>query len=409
MHANAPLSVLQIVPELNAGGVERTTLDIAAAIVAAGGRSFVATQGGRLAEELEPSGSHLIEGPYASKNPVTIWNNAGRLAKIIRAEKIGIVHARSRAPAWSARIAAQRTGAKFLTTYAGIYNARSSMKRWYNSVMAKGDLVIANSAFTAQHIRDTYKNLRRPIAVIPRGIDLTKFDPKAVDPARVQALRREWGVPQSARIVLLPGRLTRWKGALSFIDAMSFIQHPNIFAVIAGDAQDRSEFEDEVIGRIAKHGLSERLRYVGHVSDMAAAYAAADIVVSASLEPEAFGRVAVEGQAMRKLVVATDLGAAKETVLPGETGWLVRAGDAPALALGIVEALEIAPQSAAEIGAKARAHVMKRFDVHAMCAATLGVYRKVLAGNSAQAMAPGEANAGHSGQFEPNLTSHSQV
>jgi glycosyltransferase involved in cell wall biosynthesis len=372
------LTVLQVVPEMSAGGVERTTLDIATALRATGAQALVATKGGRMVKHLIAAGAEVIEGPFDSKNPMTIWRNAGVLARIVRDRKVDIIHARSRAPAWSAKWAAERTGAKFITTYAGIYNARNPLKRWYNSVMAQGDIVIANSQYTARHIRHAFPHLRRPIAIIPRGIDLRNFDPQAVTPEAVASLRAKWTIPDGVKAVLMPGRLTRWKGSLVFVDAMAQLKHLGVYGILAGDAQSRNSFEDEVLARIAKLGLMGQVRYVGHQDDMALAYAAADVVVSASLEPEAFGRVAVEAQAMRRLIVATDLGAARETVLPDQSGWLVPPEDPRAMAEAIADALNLDPFEAEAMRDRGRAHVMRKFNVTTMCRHTLQVYGKVL-------------------------------
>lgn len=372
------LTILQVVPEMSAGGVERTTLDVAAALRVAGALPLVATKGGRLSQDLRAVGADVIEGPFESKNPLTIYRNARVLAQIIRDRNVSIIHARSRAPAWSAKWAARRTGAKFITTYAGIYNANNPLKRWYNSIMAQGDIVIANSHFTARHIRDSYPGLRRPIAIIPRGIDLAAFDPQAVSPDAVAALRAKWMVPQGAKVVLMPGRLTRWKGSLVFVEAMAQLKLNNVYGILAGDAQSRDSFEEEVLDSITNNGLNGQVRFVGHVDDMAAAYAAADVVVSASLEPEAFGRVAVEAQAMRRLIVATDLGAARETVLPDQAGWLVQPEDAGAMAAAIAEALNLDPFQAEAMRDRGRAHVVRKFDVRTMCRHTLQVYARAL-------------------------------
>lgn len=372
------LTILQVVPEMSAGGVERTTLDVAAALRAAGAMPLVATRGGRLSQDLRAAGADVIEGPFESKNPATIYRNASVLAQIIRERNVSIIHARSRAPAWSAKWAARRTGAKFITTYAGIYNANNPLKRWYNSIMAQGDIVIANSHFTARHIRESYPGLRRPIAIIPRGIDLAAFDPQAVDPGAVTALRTKWMVPPGAKVVLMPGRLTRWKGSLVFVEAMAQLKLNNVYGILAGDAQSRDSFEEEVLDTITNRGMNGQVRFVGHVDEMAVAYAAADVVVSASLEPEAFGRVAVEAQAMRRLIVATDLGAARETVLPEQAGWLVQPEDAGAMASAIAEALNLDPFQAEAMRDRGRAHVVRKFDVRTMCRHTLQVYAHAL-------------------------------
>lgn len=373
----ASFTILQVVPALGAGGVERTAVDVAAAAVRAGGRALIATNGGHLAREAEEKGAELVRLPVHSKNPFVMRANAGLLAALIRKERVDIVHARSRACAWSAWLACRRTRTPLVTTYAGIYNEGLPFKRFYNSVMARGDIVIANSRFTAAHVVRTHGLDAARIAVIPRGIDLARFDEGAVAPGRVAALRRQWGVPQGARIALLPGRLTRWKGQLVFVQAMAKLGQSAI-GVIAGDAQGRESYALEIVQAIADAGLGERMRVAPHCDDMPAAYLAADAVVSASTDPEAFGRVAVEAQAMGRIVVASNLGATRETIKDGETGFLVPSGDAEALARGIARALALSEERRFAMGALARAHARANFSREAMCEKTLDVYRQAI-------------------------------
>lgn len=378
--------VLQVIPELDAGGAERTTVDIARAIVAAGGTALVASAGGRLEPELAATGAEMIRLPLASKNPLTLWANAAALARIIRERNVAIVHARSRAPAWSALLAARRTGVRFVTTYHGIYNARSAFKRWYNGVMAQGDAVIANSAFTARHLVAVHGTDPARVTVIPRGTDLARFDPAAVPPERVAAMRASWGLTGGAPVILLPGRLTRWKGQAVAITALAGV--PGAVLVLAGDAQGREGYVAELDALAQRLGLGGRVVRPGHVADMPAALAAADVVVSASTEPEAFGRVAVEAQAMARPVVATAIGATEETVRDGVTGHLVPPGDAEALAATLRELLARDPVALAAMGAAGRAHVLARFTVAAMASATLGVYQRLLAARPVAALDP---------------------
>jgi len=380
------LIVLQVIPELDAGGAERTTVDIARAIVAAGGTALVASAGGRLEPELAATGAEMIRLPLASKNPLTLWANAAALARIIRERNVAIVHARSRAPAWSALLAARRTGVRFVTTYHGIYNARSAFKRWYNGVMAQGDAVIANSAFTARHLVAVHGTDPARVTVIPRGTDLARFDPAAVPPERVAAMRASWGLTGGAPVILLPGRLTRWKGQAVAITALAGV--PGAVLVLAGDAQGREGYVAELDALAQRLGLGGRVVRPGHVADMPAALAAADVVVSASTEPEAFGRVAVEAQAMARPVVATAIGATEETVRDGVTGHLVPPGDAEALAATLRELLARDPVALAAMGAAGRAHVLARFTVAAMASATLGVYQRLLAARPVAALDP---------------------
>ena len=376
-------AILQIVPSLDIGGAERTTIDIAAALVANGMRALVASEGGRLESELLAAGGELIRMPVASKNALTLWRNAGAIARLIRERNIVLVHARSRAPAWSARIATRRTDIPFVTTYHGIYNARGPLKRRYNSVMARGDAVIANSEWTKQHILSTYGFEPTHLTVIPRGLDLKRFDPQAVAPERVAALRELWGVKEGMRVILLPGRLTRWKGHPVFLRALARLNEEGrlpavVRAVIAGDAQGREGYVHEVESGIADRGLHDVVKVADHITDMPAAYLAADIVVSASTDPEAFGRVPPEAGAMGRAVIATDHGGARETVLAGESGLLVTPGSARAMADALARLLALSPAELAAMGAKGRAHITANYTVERMCAATLDLYRLLL-------------------------------
>ena len=376
-------AVLQVVPSLNAGGAERTTLDIARALVANGFRALVATEGGRLEYELVSSGGEMIRMPVARKSLHTILSNASAMADVIRRQNVILVHARSRAPAWSAMMAARRTKIPFVTTYHGIYNGKSRLKRWYNSIMARGDAVIANSEWTASHILSTYRFQPKHLTIIPRGIDLPKFDPAAVEPDRVEKFRRFWGAKETDRVVLLPGRLSRWKGQLVFLRALDHLKRhgklpANLRAVIAGDAQGRMGYLREVMDSIARHDLQDVAIVADHITDMPAAYLAADIVVSASLEPEAFGRIAPEAAAMGRAVIATDHGGARETVRNGESGVLVKPNSAHDLADAILDLLSRPPEVLAGMGAKGRAHIAANYTVERMCLDTLHLYGKVL-------------------------------
>lgn len=376
----APL-ILQVVPSLDTGGAERTTIDIARALKEAGWGALVASRGGRLAPELRDAGGELIRMRAESKSPRAIWGNAGVLAQLIRERNISLIHARSRAPAWSALIAARRCGIPFVTTYHGIYQAKGPFKRWYNSVMAKGDVVIANSEWTAEHVRRRYAPKR--LVTIPRGIDLRYFDPATVDAYRVTALRARWHVRNDERLVLLPGRLSRWKGQLVLLGAVGLLQKTarlpkGVRVVIAGDAQTRDAYRDELKQAVARYDLYGVAAIEDHIEDMAAAYCAADIVVSASTDPEAFGRVPPEAAAMGKPVIATDHGGARETVLNGETGLLVIPGNVTALADALADLLARPQAQLAAMGAKGRDHIVQNFSLERMCAETLAVYRELL-------------------------------
>ena len=386
MKASDPVSrpaILQVIPTLDAGGAERTTVDIAGALARDGFAPLVVSQGGRLAAELEAAGGEFIALPVASKAPHAMLANAMRLDAIVKARGVRLVHARSRAPAWSALMAARMAGVPFVTTYHGIYNAANPFKRFYNSVMVRADAVIANSEWTAAHVVAEHRVDRARLFVIPRGVDLARFDPAGIAPDRVAALRSEWGAGVDDSVVLMPGRLTRWKGQMVLIDALTDLARTDklagIRAVIVGDAQGRAGYEAELRGAMAASGLGDRVVIVGHRDDMPLAYLASDIVVSASTDPEAFGRVAAEAGAMGRAVIATDHGGARETVLPGMTGMLTAPGDSVALAAAISHLSLMGAEGRAQMGARGRAHISERFSLERMCADTIALYRRLLA------------------------------
>ena len=365
-------TVLQVLPALVSGGVERSTLEIAEALVGAGWRALVASAGGPLVEPLERLGARHVALPLGRKSPLGVWRNAAALAELARAEGVEIVHARSRAPAWAALLAARRTGARFVTTYHGAYNEGWPGKRLYNSVMARGERVIANSNFTAEHLRARHGTDPARLRVIPRGVDERRFDPAAVPPARVAALREAWNVPEGRPVVMLPARLTRWKGQTVLLDAMARLPG-DALALLVGEGGLRRTLE----ARIGELGLGERARLCGHADDMPAALLLADVVVHASTDPEAFGRTVIEAQAMTRPVIASDLGAPRETVEEGVTGWRVGPGDPAALARAVARALALPPAERAAMGRRARAAVLARYTTRAMQEATLAVYREL--------------------------------
>lgn len=382
-------TILQIVPELDTGGAELSAIEIAGAIVKGGGRALVLTRGGRMARLVNEAGGELVEFPAATKNPVRIWLNARAIAQIVTREGVDLVHARSRAPAWSAKLAARRTNKPFVTTYHGAYGERSALKRAYNRVMADGDIVIANSKYTRDLVRLRYGTPEDRIRVIYRGVDGREFDPAAVAPSRVEALRRAWGLAPETRVILQAARLTGWKGQSVLIAATRLLRERgdlgDTVVVLAGDAQGRDGYKAQLEDEIESAGLGGRVRLVGHVADMPAAYATAHLAVVASTEPEAFGRVGTESQIMGCPVIATAIGAPPETVLSvppvteGErTGWLVPPGDAEALADAIAAAVSLSAQDRSALGTRARAHVLRSFALDAMCRQTLAVYDTLL-------------------------------
>jgi glycosyltransferase involved in cell wall biosynthesis len=378
-------TILQIIPRLDAGGAERTTIDVAAALVRAGARALVASEGGRLASELQAVGGVLAPFPAATKNPFAMALNVSRLARLIAEERVDLIHARSRAPAWVALGACRRVGRPFVTTYHGAYGGRSALKLSYNSVMARGDVVIANSQYTAEAIERLYPFARGRLSVIPRGTDLARFAPAAVERARVVRLRESWGVAPHERVVLLAARLTEWKGQRVLIEAARLLKErglADVRCVLAGDAQGRDSYARDLDARIRRAGLEGIVTRVGHCHDMPAALVAASVVAVPSTAPEAFGRSAVEAQAMGTMVVVSDSGAAPETVLAppqGRTGWRVPPGDAPALADALTSALTLGATAREAIALRARAHVEANFSLEQMTEKTLAVYRAALA------------------------------
>jgi glycosyltransferase involved in cell wall biosynthesis len=384
-------TILQIVPELQAGGAERTTVDIAAGLADVGARALVATEGGRLVAEMQARGGVWLPFPAADKNPLKMAANVGKLVKLARAEGVELIHARSRAPAWVALAAVRTLKIPFVTTYHGSYAGTSAVKVLYNSVMARGDVVIANSHYTADLITRMHPFARERIRVIHRGTDFRAYQPGAVGPERIAALREGWGLEPDQRVVLLAARLTGWKGQRVLIEAARLMRErggpADAVFVLAGDPQGREDYVRELDGLIAAGGLGGVVRRVGHCTDMPAAYVAASVVTVPSTEPEAFGRVAVEAQAMGAPVIVSDLGAVPETVLsppqtpPAErTGWRVPAGDAAALADAITQALALQASARDALARRARTHVEAHFSLERMVADTLDVYQALLGG-----------------------------
>lgn len=368
--------VLQVLPSLVTGGVERGTIEMTQAIAEAGGTALVASAGGALTGLVERAGGRHILLPLDTKNPHTIWRNAERLAALIQSEGIALVHARSRAPAWSAWLACRRTNTPFVTTYHGTYSEDLPFKRQYNSVMARGEIVIAASHFIADLIQRQHGLSEDRIRVIPRGVDPAIFDPAAVVPDRLVRLAAKWRIPDGAPTVTLPGRLTSWKGQSVLLDAIARLSRKDVCCVLVGSDQGRSAYTTRLMNEATALGIGDRVRLVGHCDDMPAAMMLSDVVVHASTKPEAFGRVVIEAQAMARPVVAADLGGPVETVQHGVTGWRVPPNDPSALAgwLDYVLTLEVEERQA--LGARARASVPT---VRGMQDATLDVYEAVLA------------------------------
>lgn len=380
-------SVLQVIPRLDTGGAELATVEITEAVVRAGGRVFVLSEGGRLRGEIETAGGQFVEFPAATKNPLQMLANGFALAKFVRERGVDIIHARSRAPAWSALMAARMTGTAFITTYHGAYGNSGPFKPLYNSVMARGDRVIANSRYTGDLVHERHGTPRERIRVIPRGVDLVRYNPAAVSRARIDTLRRHWGVEDKQRIVLHAARLTGWKGQHDVIEAAAkVLRDPDrkcVF-ILAGDPQGRESYVAELESRIASHDLGDRVRLVGHCDDMPAAYGAAHVTLIASTEPEAFGRTSAEAQAMGCPVIVTRQGASPETLVSERensdkgTGWIVPPGAPSRLANAIAEALSLSDRERRAMAQRARSHVARAFSSEAMKRQTLAVYDECL-------------------------------
>ncbi|MGE0257024.1 MAG: glycosyltransferase family 4 protein [Alphaproteobacteria bacterium] len=392
-----PPLVLQVLPALatGGGGVERATLDIAAALTAAGRPGIVASSGGALAREVERRGARHITLPLASKNPLTVLGNVAPLRRVIAEYGVEVVHARSRAPAWSALLAARREGVPFVATFHGTYNFApgplGALKRRYNAVMTAGDRVIANSRFIAAHIGENYKVAADRIRVVARGIDTDSFDAGRLSTARVVALATAWRLQDGVPVIVLPGRLTRWKGQALLVEALARLAArpdtagraepgaPAFQCLLVGADQGRDAYRAEIERAIEAAGLAGRVRLTGHCDDMPAAYRLADVVVSASTDPEAFGRVVAEAQAMGRPVVVAGHGGAAEQVIDGVTGFHFAPRDPEALAEALARALSLGADDRARLAANAAAHVRRHYTTARMCAETLAVYREVAA------------------------------
>jgi glycosyltransferase involved in cell wall biosynthesis len=376
-----PPVVLQVLPDIDGGGgVERGTIDMTRALAQAGYGAIVVSNGTRLALRIEAVGGKHIRLPVHSKNPFVMAANIGRLARLIESMNVDIVHVRSRAPAWSAYYAARRTRRHFITTVHGTYGTRLSYKRLYNAIMTRGERVIAISEFIADHIVKTYGADPSRIRVIPRGIDPVHFDPATVRAERVVNLARRWQLDDGVPVVMMPGRLTSsWKGHAVLIAAMARLGRHDVYCLMVGDIEGGEANRARLLKWVSALGLVGRVRFVGRCDDMPAAYRLADVVVSASTRPEAFGRVAVEAQAMGVPLIATALGATQETVQHGVTGWLVPPNDSVALAAAIGQALALEHEARLALAAAARAHVAANFSQEQMCARTLALYAEVLA------------------------------
>ena len=371
-------TILQVLPSLDTGGVERGAVEMVQAITAAGGDALVASAGGRMVAQVERAGGRHVSLALMTKDPLNIYLNAGRLARLMRRENVDLIHARSRAPAWSAWIASRRLDVPLVTTWHGIHGEEFWGKHTYNSVMARGARVIAASSYIAERVKAGYGVETDRLRLIPRGVDTDFFDPQAVGGDRVHKLAEAWRVPTGAKVVMLPARVTRWKGAETLLQAAGMLGRPDVFWVLVGSDQGREAYAESLTKRAKKLGVLETLRLAGHCDDMPAALLLADVVVNASLKPEPFGRNVIEAQAMGRPVVAFHHGGAAETVAEGQTGFLVPPGDEPALSAAIGRALDMPDEERAWLGWRAREAVLAGYTTEAMQRATLAVYSEIL-------------------------------
>lgn len=373
-----PPTILQILPSLRSGGVERGTIEIAQAISKTGWKALVASSGGAMVPQVSYVGGSHITLPVGSKNPLQLWKNVALLENTIKEHGIDLIHARSRAPAWSAYYAAKRCGIPFMTTFHGVYGLSPSIKKYYNEIMVKGERVIAISNFIVEHLKHAYHVDPFKIRLIHRGVDVTVFSPAKVAPQRMAALVKEWRLPEDKKVILFPGRFSRWKGQANVLKALAKQEVRDFYCVLMGDDVGHPQYRKELEALAVSLGLEGSIKMVGSTPYMPEAYMLSDVVLAPSIEPEAFGRVPVEAQAMGKPVISTNHGGALETVLQGETGWLVAPGDIDALSDAIRTAMSLTPEQKDAMAHTALAHVNENFTTQRMAEKTLNTYWELI-------------------------------
>ena len=378
------LKVLQVIPKLGYGGAETGCYDIAHYLPENNCESFIVTSGGELLKFIDKKKVRVFRLPVHSKNPLLIFINALILTGIILLHNISLVHARSRAPAWSCLLATKITGRKFVTTFHGTYNFKSNVKKIYNSVMTRADLIIAGSNFIFSHIKENYSkylNEKKKLMVIFRGINVDYFDPTTIIEIEEKKLLKEWEIENGKKIILLPGRLTSWKGQEVFIEAINLVNiqlgYQAFYAVILGNDQGRNLYKKKLIRLAEQHRLTKQIRFINHCKNMALAYKVSDIVISASIEPEAFGRVAVEAQSMEKPIIASNIGGSNETIIDEKTGFLYEAGNAKSLCDKILRILNLDETLLKSIGINGRKNIVQKFNIEKMCFSTYSEYKKL--------------------------------
>jgi len=379
------LNVLQVIPKLGYGGAETGCYDIAHYLAENECGSFIATSGGELLKFVKKDKVKIIRLPVHSKNPVLIIFNALVLAIYIIFYKINIVHARSRAPAWTSYIASFLTNRVFVTTFHGTYNFKSNLKKFYNSIMLRSKLTIAGSNFIFNHINDNYNEYlskEKKLRVIFRGINIDYYNSKNISILKQEKLKKEWDLFSNNFTILLPGRLTYWKGQENFIESLNILIEDyditNFQAIILGSEQGRKVYKKKLINLVARYNLNKKIKFVSHYEEMPLAYSLADVVVSSSIEPEAFGRVSVEAQSMGKPIIASNIGGSKETIINKKTGFLYKHDDPRELAKSLNTVIQLSPEELKSMGNEGRKNIAKKFDVETMCQSNLKEYKKLI-------------------------------
>jgi len=381
---SSKLKVLQVIPKLGYGGAETGCYDLAHYLPENNCLSYIVTNGGELLKFVDKNKVKLIKLPVHSKNPILMIYNSIALIFIILFHNISIVHARSRAPAWSCLIATKITRRKFVTTFHGTYNFKNTIKKFYNSVMVRSNLVIAGSNFIFSHIKVNYsKYLKlKKFLVIFRGINVDYFDSSTILEAEENNLLTSWGITRDKKLILMPGRLTAWKGQELFIEALNLVNkqrgHKSFYAVILGSDQGRNVYTKKIKRLAEQYRLTAQLKFVEHCKNMPIAYKISDLVVAASIEPEAFGRVAIEAQSMEKPIIASDIGGSNETIVNNKTGFLFESNNAESLSKKIIEVLSLDQSRLKSIGIEGRKNIINKFNVEKMCFSTYSEYKKLL-------------------------------
>ena len=382
---SSKIKVLQVIPRLGYGGAETGCYDLAHYLPENNCSSFIVTSGGELIKFIDKKKVKLIRLPVHSKNPLLMFLNSIILIFIILIYNISIVHARSRAPAWSCLLATKITGRKFVTTFHGTYNFKSSIKKFYNSIMLKSDLVIAGSNFIFSHIKDNYSKYlshNKKFLVIFRGINTEYFDPTTTLEHDENKLLKNWGLNRGKKIVLMPGRLTSWKGQELFIESINLVNkelgYEAFYGIILGSEQGRKVYKKKLERLVEQYRLNNQVKFIENCKNMPLAYKVSDIVLSASIEPEAFGRVAVEAQCMKKPIIASNIGGSKETIVKDNTGIFFESGNAQSLSSKIIEILQLDETTLKSMGNEGRKNVIKKFNIEKMCSTTLTEYKKLI-------------------------------